>query len=58
MCIRDRECWLQADKIEEAIKLYVENNGGIANGVASDMTESASQVPLGCICLLYTSRCV
>ena len=43
------ECWLQADKIEEAIKLYVENNGGIANGVASDMTESASQVPLGCM---------
>ena len=24
-------------------------NGGIANGVASDMTESASQVPLGCM---------
>ena len=44
-----QECWLQADKIEEAIKLYVENNGGIANGVASDMTESASQVPLGCM---------
>ena len=43
------ECWLQADKIEAAIKLYVENNGGIANGVASDMTESASQVPLGCM---------
>lgn len=42
-------CWLQADKIEEAIKLYVENNGGIVNGVASDMTESASQVPLGCM---------
>ena len=43
------ECWLQADKIEAAIKLYVENNGGIVNGVASDMTESASQVPLGCM---------
>ena len=43
------ECWLQADKIEEAIARAVENNGGIANGVASDMTESASQVPLGCM---------
>ena len=42
-------CWLDPKKIEEAIKLYVENNGGIANGVASDMTESASQVPLGCM---------
>lgn len=43
-------CWLQADKIEEAIKLYTGASvAGIANGVASDMTESASQVPLGCM---------
>lgn len=43
-------CWLQADKIEEAIKIYAEASvAGIANGVASDMTESASQVPLGCM---------
>lgn len=43
-------CWLQADKIEEAIKLYTSASvAGIANGVASDMTESASQVPLGCM---------
>ena len=43
-------CWLQADKIEEAIKLYTGASvAGIVNGVASDMTESASQVPLGCM---------
>lgn len=43
-------CWLEADKIEEAIKIYAEASvAGIANGVASDMTESASQVPLGCM---------
>lgn len=43
-------CWLEADKIEEAIKIYAEAGvAGIANGVASDMTESASQVPLGCM---------
>ncbi|WP_165248806.1 molybdopterin-containing oxidoreductase family protein [Adlercreutzia sp. ZJ141] len=43
------DCWLQADKIEEAINIYCDNWGGIVNGVASDMTESASQVPLGCM---------
>ena len=43
-------CWLQADKIEEAVKLYTGASvAGIVNGVASDMTESASQVPLGCM---------
>ena len=43
-------CWLDADKIEKAIKIYAEASvAGIANGVASDMTESASQVPLGCM---------
>ncbi len=42
-------CWLDAGKIEKAIKIYAEASvAGIANGVASDMTESASQVPLGC----------
>ncbi len=41
-------CWLQADKIEEAIKIYTgTERSGIAQGVALDMTESASQVPLG-----------
>ncbi len=47
-------CWLEADKIEAAIRLYThaDDDGtvaGIVNGVASDMTESASQVPLGCM---------
>lgn len=47
-------CWLEADKIEAAIRLYTHADddgtvGGIVNGVASDMTESASQVPLGCM---------
>ncbi|WP_449316368.1 molybdopterin-containing oxidoreductase family protein [Rubneribacter sp.] len=43
-------CWLEADKIEEAVRLYAEAGvAGICNGVASDMTESASQVPLGCM---------
>ncbi|MGV8084120.1 MAG: molybdopterin-dependent oxidoreductase [Coriobacteriia bacterium] len=43
-------CWLKADKIEEAIKIYTDPEvAGIANGVASDMTEIASQVPLGCM---------
>lgn len=43
-------CWVPADRNEEAIKIYTSANvAGIANGVASDMTESASQVPLGCM---------
>lgn len=49
------DCWLQADKIEEAIRLYahaddggpIEHVSGICNGVALDMTESASQIPCG-----------
>lgn len=45
-----QNCWLEADKIEEAIRIYADASvAGIANGVASDMTESASQVPLGCM---------
>lgn len=48
------DCWLEADRIEAAIRLYThaDDDGkvaGIVNGVASDMTESASQVPLGCM---------
>lgn len=43
-------CWVPADRIEEAIRIYTSANvAGIANGVASDMTESASQVPIGCM---------
>ena len=41
-------CWLPADRIREAIDLYTSAPvAGIANGVASDMEETASQVPLG-----------
>lgn len=40
--------WVPADLNEKAIKLYIDTpNSGIANGVALDMTESASQGPLG-----------
>jgi anaerobic selenocysteine-containing dehydrogenase len=43
-------CWVPADRIVEAIELYTGANvAGIVNGVAADMTESASQVPLGCM---------
>lgn len=41
--------WVPADLNEKAVKMYAENWGGIANGVAADMSESASQVPLGCM---------
>ena len=45
-----QNCWVEAEKIEQAIKIYTDAGvAGIANGVASDMTESASQVPLGCM---------
>ena len=47
-------CWLDADKIEEAILLYVspyqngsDGGGGIGHGVATDMMECSSQAPLG-----------
>ncbi len=41
-------CWLQADKIEEAIKLYAEAEvAGIAHGVATDQMRCSSEMPLG-----------
>jgi len=41
-------CWVPADRNEAAVKMYATAKvAGIANGVASDMTESASQVPIG-----------
>lgn len=43
-------CWLEADKIEAAVKLYgTTEHTGIVNGVFSDMMEIAAQVPLGLI---------
>ncbi|MDR1082679.1 MAG: molybdopterin-dependent oxidoreductase [Coriobacteriales bacterium] len=40
-------CWVEADKIEEAIKLYVEAspNAGISLGVATDQNRGAAQAP-------------
>lgn len=45
-------CWVPADRIRAAIDLYTSplkegKCAGIANGVATDMQEDASQVPLG-----------
>ncbi|MDR0500464.1 MAG: molybdopterin-dependent oxidoreductase [Coriobacteriales bacterium] len=41
-------CWVPADRIRAAIDLYTSAPvAGIANGVASDMEETASQVPDG-----------
>ena len=42
-------CWLDEDKIEEAIKLYVENspNAGISLGVATDQYEQSAQAAMG-----------
>jgi anaerobic selenocysteine-containing dehydrogenase len=42
--------WVDADTIKAGVDLYVSTEfAGICNGVASDMTESSSQVPLGCL---------
>ncbi|MDE8702400.1 molybdopterin-dependent oxidoreductase [Adlercreutzia equolifaciens] len=41
------ECWLQADKIEEAILTYANNWGGIGHGVATDQGQQASEAPIG-----------
>ena len=41
-------CWLDPKKIEEALKIYTGTDvAGIANGVALDQTQIASQIPLG-----------
>lgn len=53
-------CWVPADLNEAAIRMYTNADGeiepspggvpfGIANGVASDMEQDASQVPLGLV---------
>lgn len=39
-------CWLDRDKIEEAIRVYVENcPGGISIGVATDQSPNSAQAP-------------
>jgi len=41
-------CWVPKERIREAIDIYTSAEvAGIANGVASDMEETASQVPFG-----------
>lgn len=42
-------CWLEADKIEEAIKLYIEGspNAGVCLGVATDQYEQSAQAAMG-----------
>ena len=45
-------CWLDADRIEEAIKLYAgADYAGITGGVFSDHLESSSTIPLGMLAL-------
>ncbi len=41
-------CWLEADKIEQAIRLYAEGTpGGLALGVATDQTPNSVQAGMG-----------
>jgi anaerobic selenocysteine-containing dehydrogenase len=47
-------CWVPAEVNKGAIELYTHpknkwKTAGIANGVATDMMQDASQVPLGCL---------
>lgn len=45
-------CWLDRDKIEEAIRIYVENSpAGICIGVATDQSPNSAQAPQ-CTCIL------
>lgn len=45
-------CWVPAERIREAIDIYTGAEvAGIANGVATDMEETASQVPAGLMAL-------
>lgn len=53
-------CWLQADKIEEAIKIYVEGcpNAGISLGVATDQARNSAQAAQGDAILDILMGCV
>lgn len=45
-------CWLKADAIEKAIRLYGEaEHAGIAEGVFADMQQVSSNVPIGILAL-------
>ena len=53
-------CWLEADKIEEAIKLYVEGcpNAGISLGVATDQARNSAQAAQGDAILDILMGCI
>lgn len=45
-------CWLEADRIKEAIELYLDADwGGVSGGVFSDHQECSSTVPLGMLAI-------
>lgn len=56
-------CWLEADKIEQAIRLYThaDDDGsvaGIGHGVATDQQPNSSQASIGCLGLDIIMGCV
>ena len=53
-------CWLEADKIEEAIKIYVEGcpNAGVSLGVATDQTINSAQTAQGDAILDILMGCI
>ena len=53
-------CWLEADKIEEAIKIYVEGcpNAGVSLGVATDQTINSAQAAQGDAILDILMGCI
>ncbi len=45
-------CWLEADRIKEAIELYLDADwGGVSGGAFSDHQECSSTVPLGMLAI-------
>lgn len=46
-----KECWLDAKKIEEAIRIYCDGPAGIALGVATDQTPNSVQAAMGSVIL-------
>ena len=53
-------CWLEADKIEEAIKIYVDGcpNAGVSLGVATDQTRNSAQAAQGDAILDILMGCI
>ncbi len=46
-----RICWLDAEKIAEAIEIYADGPGGVSLGVATDQYENSGQAALGACAL-------